>query len=214
MDEKIEQAKSLAIKYLREGWGSRASVFHAIYDVFETDLTQEMCDRICSILDPFHAPASAIYEGSKGYGITVCGALSGALAAFSMVYGWRELPYKFWVDGMKPDGFLGKVIDDRTVSPEKKARIYSEMCEPIGYGVYYQIVNRFRKHFGTTDCFDLQKPYGDPVSRECFGNCARVVVWTAGMVAQVILEYEREPSSFKIEDGNVHLAVVRSTKQK
>ena len=212
-EEKIEQAKSSAIQYMREGWGSRASVFHAIYDVFDTDLTQEMCYKFCSILDPFHASASAIYGNGKAYGITVCGALSGALAAFSMVHGCKELPYKFWVDGMKPDGFLGKVIDDPAVSPEEKVRICSGRCDQIGYGAYYQIVERFRKRFGTTDCFELEKPYADPVSRECFRNCAKVVIWTAGMIAQVILEYEKEPGSFKKGDENVHLAVIRSVKQ-
>jgi hypothetical protein len=213
VEEKVEQAKSSAIKYVREGWGSRASVFRAIYDVFDTDLTQEMCDKICSILDPFHAPASAIYKKGKAYGITACGALSGALAAFSMVHGWRKIPYKFWVDGMKPDGFLGKVIDDPAVSSEEKVRIYNDRCEQLGYGAYYQIVERFRKHFGTTDCFEFEKPYGNPVSRECFKNCARVITWTAGMVAQVILEYERDTASLKIGNGNVHLAVIRSVEQ-
>lgn len=209
-NEKVEQTKNLAAKYMREGWGSRASVFHAIYDLFETDISPEMCYKFCCILDPLHAPASAIYEDGKGFGITVCGALSGALTAFSMVHGCKELPFRFWVEGMKPGGFLSKKIDNPTIPPEEKARDYIDKCERGGYGAYYQIVARFKEHFGTTDCFDLQKPHGDSITRECFRNCARIVIWTAGMTAQVILEYEEDPEAFKIGSGNVHLAILRA----
>jgi len=210
-DEKVEQAETLARKYVKDGWGSRASVFHAIYDLFETDISPEMCTRICSILDPFHGVASAIYEDGKSFGITACGALSGALAAFSMVHGWRELPYKFWAEGMKPGNWLAEAMDDPAISPEEKVRLYYERCKLLGYGGYYQIVLRFKEHFGTTDCFGLEKPFGDPVSRVCFKNCGKVITWTAGMVAQVILEYEENPDSLEIGDGNVHSSVIQST---
>jgi len=210
---KVEQAKNLAAKYMREGWGSRASVFHAIYDLFETDIPPEMCYRFCYILDPLHAPASAIYENGKGFGVTTCGALTGALTAFSMVHGCKDLPYKFWVEGMKPNGFLGSKIDNPAVPPEEKIDDYRVHCEQLGYGAYYQIVARFKEHFGTTDCLDLVKPYGAPITKECFRNCARIVIWTAGMVAQVILEYGEDPYSFKIGNGNVYLAAVHAAKQ-
>ena len=211
--EKVEQAKNLASKYMREGWGSRASVFHAIYDLFETDISPEMCYKFCCILDPLHAPASAIYENGKGFGVTVCGALSGALTAFSMVHGCKELPFKFWVEGMKPDGFLSRKIDNPATLPEEKIDDYIDKSEQLGYGAYYQIVARFKEHFGTTDCFDLQKPYGDSITRECFRNCAKIVIWTAGMAAQVILEYAENPDSLKIGNGNVHLAILHAAKQ-
>jgi hypothetical protein len=114
LEDRVEQAKAAARKYAREGWGSRATVFHALYDVFQTDtnITPEECYKICCILDPFHAIASAIYENGKANGLTICGALSGGLAGFSMVHGWRELPFKFWSEGMKPDGWLGEIIDN------------------------------------------------------------------------------------------------------
>jgi len=210
LEKKVEQARNLAAKYMREGWGSRASVLHAIYDLFETDIPQEMFYKLCCILDPFHAPASAIYENGKDSGITTCGALSGALAAFSMVHGTRELPFKFWAEGMKPDGWVTRMVDNPSISPEEKAYAFMKGCEEMRYGAYYQIVTRFKEHFGTTDCFDLMKPYGDPITRECFRNCDKIVIWTTGMVAQVILEYERNPNSLKVGDGNVYLAVVRS----
>jgi len=41
-EKKVEQAKNLAAKYMRGGWGSRASVLHAIYDLFEADVPPEM----------------------------------------------------------------------------------------------------------------------------------------------------------------------------
>ena len=114
---------------------------------------------------------------------------------------------------MKSDGWITKMVDNPSISPEEKAYAFIKACEGKGYGAYYQIVARFKERFGATDCFDLQKPYADPVSRECFRNCAKVVIWTAGMVAQVILEYEKNPSSLKVGNGSVQLAVVRSAKQ-
>jgi hypothetical protein len=206
---KVEQAKAAARKYVRDGWGSRSTVFHAIYDVFETDLSPEMCDRFCCILDPFHAVASAIYRNGEVYGLTICGALSGGLAGFSMVHGPKELPYKFWSEGMKPDGWLARIIDNPSISPEEKVRIYYDHCGQLKYGAYFEIVTRFKERFGTTDCFYLEKPYGDPISRECFKNCGEVIIWTAGMVAQVILDCERTPDSFEVGNRNVHLAVIR-----
>lgn len=105
-EKKIEQAKYLAKKYNREGWGSRGAVLHAIYDIFETGIPEDMFIRICSIIDPFHAGASGFYENNKGYGATMCGALSGGLAAFGMVHGWKDFPYKLWIEGMKSYGWV------------------------------------------------------------------------------------------------------------
>ena len=212
-EKKVEKARNLAAKYMRDGWGSRASVLHAIYDLFETGIPPEMFIRLCSIINPFHADAAAIYEEGKSFGVTVCGALSGALAAFSMVHGIKELPSKFWTEGMKPDGWITKMIDNPSISSEEKTYAFIKGCEGIGYGAYYQIVARFKEHFGATDCFDLVKPYGSPITRECFRNCAKIVIWTAGMVAQVILEYEDDPDSLVVGDDNIQLAVVRSAKQ-
>ncbi len=207
---KIEQAKSVAAKYLRNGWGSRAAVFHTISDLFAKDLSEAECQRICMVLDPFHGVATAIYEDGKAFGITVCGALSGALAGFALING-QELPFNFWIEGMQPDGFLGKVINDPEVSPEEKVEIYYEKIGSL-YGAYYQMVLNFKEHFGTTDCFELEKPHKDPISIACFRNCARVVAWTAGMACQMLLEYKENPDQFKTGNGNVHLAVVKSAK--
>ena len=208
---KIEQAKSVAAKYLRNGWGSRAAVFHTISDLFAKDLSEAECQRICMVLDPFHGVATAIYEDGKAFGITVCGALSGALAGFALINGIKELPFNFWVEGMQPDGFLGKVINDPEVSPEEKVELYYEKIGSL-YGAYYQMVLNFKEHFGTTDCFELEKPHKDPISIACFRNCARVVAWTAGMACQMLLEYKENPNQFKTGEGNVHLAVVKSVK--
>ena len=115
-------------------------------------------------------------KDGKANGLTMCGALSGGLAGFSMVHGWRELPFKFWSEGMKPDGWLGKIIDNPSVSPEEKVHAYYDHCKPLAYGAYYQIVARFKERFGTTDCFYLQNPYAEPVSNECFRNYGNVLL--------------------------------------
>lgn len=212
-ESKVEQAKALAAKYMREGWGSRSSLFHAIYDLFETGLSFDTFLRICSIIDPFHAPAAAIYKNGQGTGVTVCGALSSALAAFGMVHGEKNLPYHFWTDGLKKDGWLTKILDDPTLSEEEKLRVFNEKLTEIkSYRAYREIVARFHARFGTTECLELQKPYGTSVSRECFRNCARIVAWTAGMVTEVILAYEKDPCSFKTEgEGeNVYAAVLHT----
>ncbi|WP_299979979.1 hypothetical protein [Desulfobacula sp.] len=59
---------------------------------------------------------------------------------------------------MQPDGFLGKVMNDPAVSPEQKVKLYYEKCGSL-YGAYYRMVLNFKEHFGTTDCFELEKPH-------------------------------------------------------
>ena len=207
--KKIEQAKYLARKYNREGWGSRATVLHAIYDIFETGISENMFIRICAIIDPFHAAASGFYENGKGYGATMCGAIGGGLAAFGMVHGWKEFPYRFWTEGMKSDGWIFTMLEDPEVTPKDKAVAFIEHCRPLGYGGYYQIVSRFKEHFGTTHCMDLVRPYGgEYVTREVFKNCHKIIIWTTGMVAQVILEYERDPNSLEIDERNPQLYIL------
>lgn len=207
-----EEAEARAKKYVKEGWGSRAAVFHAIYDLFETDISPETCNKICCILSPFTPAASAIYENGRGYGLTICGALAGALAAFSLIHGPKELPYSFWTEGMKPDGWLKEILDNPDISPEEKVRIYYDRGKPL-FSPTQQIVRSFKEHFGATDCLYLEEPYGDPISRECFRNCGKVIIpWTAGMVAQIILDYEKNPDQFEVDDRNVHMTVVRKSK--
>lgn len=36
----------------------------------------------------------------------MCGALSGGLADFGMVHGWKDFPYKLWIEGMKSYGWV------------------------------------------------------------------------------------------------------------
>jgi hypothetical protein len=207
-EKKIEQAKERARKYNREGWGSRAAVLHAIYDMFETGIPEDMFIRICTVMDPFHVVASGFYENGRGYGCTMCGALAGGLAAFSMVHGWKEFPYKFWTEGMKSDGWISTMLEDPGVTLKDKAIAFIDHAKPLGYGGYYQIVSRFKVQFGTTDCLDLVRPYGDYMTREGFKNCHKIIIWTAGMVAQVILEYERDPESLEIDERHPTLYIL------
>jgi len=200
--KKIDQAESLARNYNRAGWGSRASVLHAIYDLFETGIPESMFIRLCGIIDGFHAGASGFYEHNEGYGATMCGALSGAIAGFGMVHGWREFPYKFWTEGLRPDGWITRMLENPKVTRKDKVRSFLEHCKPLGYGGYYQIASRFKEHFGTTNCLDLVRPYGDYVNRDCFKSCHKIIIWTAGMAAQVIMEYENDPDSLEIDERN------------
>ena len=210
--QQIERAKTLAGEYNKEGWGSRSAVLHAIYDIFETGIPHGMFKIICGILDGFHPGAAGLYEHGRGFGITLCGALSGAIASFGMVHGCREIPYKIWTEGMKPDGWLNNLMNDPEATPNEKARSFVKHSESYGYGGYYQITARFKEHFGTTHCIDLVKPYGHYVTEECFRNCHKIIIWTAGMVAQIISEYERCRDSQQIGDGNPHIYILAENK--
>ncbi len=208
-EEKVRQAKELAKKYMRQGWGSRPSVFHAIWDLFETDINEEEFLKFCRILNPFHAPASAIYENEVGSGINNCGALSGALASFAMVHGVR-----YGTQGMLSPNDGGweqiykNIMANPDLSAEDKVRRYLDRLKRIGAGAYYQIVARFKKAMGTTDCLALRKPYcgGNPLSPRAFKICNQAVIESAGIVAGVILEYETNPEALEIGEGHVHLA--------
>lgn len=66
-EKRIEQAKALIRKYMREGWRSRASILYAIYDLFPTELSEETFVKVCWVLDPLLAPAAAMYENEHGF---------------------------------------------------------------------------------------------------------------------------------------------------
>lgn len=209
-EELIEQAKTLTAQYVREGWGSRASVLHAIYDMFETNIAPDTFVMYCALLDPLHGPAAAIhFADGKRAGLTICGALTSGLLAFSMLNGEKKIPYQLWAETKPGEGSFGKMIDDPSISLAEKIRLFNEEMDKSCYGVYQHIASRFYEHFGTTDCYDLQKPFGNPVDRECFRNCARVLIWTAGMVTETILAYEKAPSSFKSINDNINSAILR-----
>ena len=198
-----------AIEYLREGWGSRASVFMALLDHFNVHLPLETKKLICLALDPFHGPSGSFYTDEGKYGITVCGALSGALAAFNIIFGSPDmLPYEFWTEGMKEGGWIKRMLDEKWPA-EEKIKVYKEHLEKYGYGAHYEMVKRFYQQFNTTDCYDLCKPFKDPVSTECFKNCAKVVVWTASMAKDVIEKFKENPKAFKIGPEHCFLKIVR-----
>ena len=201
---KIEQSKDLAGKYMRDGWGSRGSVFHAIYDVFDTGISQEEFRRICAVIDPFHAPASSLYEDGHGFSITTCGALSGALASFALIHGFQyglDFPGNFGRD------IYQEIMTNPDLCAKEKTEQFMDKLNSSGYGAYYQIVARFRARLGTTDCFELRKPYckGDPLSKEAFKICKTAAIEAAGIAAEIILEYEEDPNSLQIGKGNVHM---------
>ncbi|NPA15408.1 MAG: C_GCAxxG_C_C family protein [Deferribacteres bacterium] len=198
-----------ALNYLRQGWGSRASVLRALLDDFGFAFDEHTLKLICLALDPFHAPSASLYTDRGKYGITVCGALSGALAAFNLITASVDLlPYEFWTEGMKEGGWIKRMIDEGWPL-EKKIEAYIKACEKYGYGAHYEMVKRFYERFGTTDCLELEQMVGDPVSYECFKNCAKVVIWTAAMAKDVISAFRKEPSRFRIGKGNVQFQFLK-----
>jgi hypothetical protein len=208
-EEQIAKAEALARKYNREGWGSRASVLHAIYDIFKPDISYDSFILICSVLDGFHGVAAGFYEDGKGYGIPACGALCGGVAAFFMIKGKKEYPFPFWTEGMKPDGWITTAMNDKQSTPKSLAHEFLDHTKPLGYGGSYQIVSRFKEHFGHTDCMDLVKPYGHNITHDCFKNCHKMIIKTAGIVTRVILEYEKNPESLLLGDRNPLLYICR-----
>ncbi|BAT71812.1 hypothetical protein TST_1018 [Thermosulfidibacter takaii ABI70S6] len=198
-----------ALNYTREGWGSRASVFMALLDHFRSPLPLEIRKWICLALDPFHGPSGSFYTEKGKYGITVCGALSGALAAFNVILADPEmLPYAFWTEGMKEDGWIKRMLDENWET-KRKIEKYIQMLERYGYGAHHEMIKRFYNKFSTTDCYDLCKPFKDPVSVECFRNCARIICWTASMAKDVIEEFKVNPEKFKIGDEHCFKKLMR-----
>ena len=121
--------------------------------------------RICCILDPFHAPATGVYKDGHVFGLTICGALSGAIASFSMVHGFGygpDFPGTFWEDTYK------SLMSSPNFSAKERTFKFMDILKDVGYFVYLQIVTRFQARLGTTDCFELRKPYckGDPYPRK------------------------------------------------
>ncbi len=200
-----------ALEYMRQGWGSRASVFMAVLDHFKVDLPMETKKWICLAIDPFHGPSASFYTEKGKFGITVCGALSGALSAFNMVFASPQMiPYEFWIEGMKEGGWVRKLIEENKPI-EEKVKVFLQMCEKYGYGAHYEMTKRFYEKFGTTDCADLCASIGDPVSYECFKNCAKVVCWTAEMATEIIEEFKNNPTKFKIGSENSLWQAIRQT---
>ena len=212
LENRVQQARDLARKYMREGWGSRPSVLHAIYDLFDTGIREDEFLRICTILNPFHAPAGALYENGCAFGFNTCGTLAGALASFAMVHGARYSPKGPDFPGGGWERMYKEIMTNPALSPEKKVRMYLDRLKLIGCGAYYQIVARFKARMGTTDCLRLREPYckGDPLSREAFKVCSDAAIEGAGIAAEVILEYEQNPDSLQIGEGHVHLAELRN----
>ncbi len=191
-----------ALNYLRGGWGSRASVLRALLDEFGVVFDETTIKWICLAIDPFHAPSASFYTEKGKYGITVCGALSGALSAFNLIFGSPDLlPYEFWTEGMKEGGWIKRMLDENWPM-ERKIEAYIRACEKYGYGAHYEMVKRFYEKYGTTDCLELEMKVGDPVSYECFKNCAKIVMWTASMAKDVISAFKSDPTRFRVGKEN------------
>ena len=201
-----------ALDYMRRGWGSRASVFMAVTDHFGVDLDMTTRKWICLAIDPFHGPSGSLILNGKRFGINICGALAGALSAFNIVYATPDmLPYEFWTEGMREGGWVRRLIDENRPI-EEKVRVFLNMCERYGYGAHHEMVRRFYHRFGTTDCYDLCRQVGDPVSYQCFKNCAKVVCWTAGMAVGVIEAFRENPERFRISKEHAFWRIVEEAK--
>lgn len=194
----VEKAKERARSNLKEkGLGSRATVVNTIWELLETDISQEIVVNVNRALEGFFA-GTGLMGGT-------CGALAGALGAIGMIYGGQGLSYDgsspgWWVGAFQ--GSLGQLLRDTELSPEEKAQKYLDMIKPVS-AIYNQMTNRFKKRFGSINCLDLVQPWADdPIRVEWFRSCETIIVETAGIAMELILEArENGLSAFEIEDN-------------
>jgi C_GCAxxG_C_C family probable redox protein len=109
--------------------------------------------------------------GSGGglYGGT-CGSLNGAMVALGMVYGRRQ----------PPSG----------TSEEKKAQLYGN---PGIYRIFNRLSNIFQDKFGTTQCWEITKPWhGDWFTRDRFKTCLKTVAFMAEKAAEMVFPADPE----------------------
>jgi hypothetical protein len=85
-------------------------------------------------------------------------------------------------------------------SPEEEVREYLGTMK--GVAIYNEMANRFKKSFGAINCIDLIRPWAnDPVSLDCFRNCEKIVVETAGLTMELILEARENGTSFEMGEN-------------
>jgi len=94
---------------MSEGWGSRASILYATYDLFPTELSEEMFLKVCCISNPLCAPAAATYENQHGFKPRRQG-----------------IPANFW------EAVYKEIVTDSAMTAEEKARRYADMPEWTG----------------------------------------------------------------------------------
>lgn len=167
--ELISAAKKHLDKNIEEMQGiSYLCVFGSIYDMIETEIPKEAV----KILTGF----------SGGFGLSgryVCGALSGGMAALGLVYG-------------SPNPLEGslKEILERDSLEEKQKQLRSLLWKNA---IYNQLVNRFKKKFGSCTCDKLIEQWNeDPFDLERTKKCLRIMKGTVEMVMELILEAEEK----------------------
>lgn len=170
-EDLIEKAKEKAGKNINEFTGySYLSVFKAIYELIETPIPFESVKMLSGFGLGF------------GWSGNICGALSGGMAALGLVYGRSE---------PEPDmEKFSKIVRDKKRSPEEKLEAISPLMKDKA--IYNQLVNRFKHKFGTCLCKDLFQPWrDDPICIERYKKCHGVIIETAGLVMELLLEADR-----------------------
>ncbi|MCL6559261.1 MAG: hypothetical protein K6U74_10780 [Firmicutes bacterium] len=65
--------------------------------------------------------------------------------------------------------------------------------------LYNRLVQDFKRTFGKTDCRSLIVAYStDPISRQRFGRCRRIVAETAGLASRLIMDMESVHDTIKV----------------
>lgn len=178
-EELIARVKSKVEKNIRKMQGvSYICVFKAIYDMINTEIPYE-CVKMLSG-----------FGGGVGLsGKNVCGALSGGMAALGLVYGSPK-PFEGRYSEILEKNNLGKRMEKWKNLTRKKA-------------IYNQLINRFKKKFGSCRCDKLIEPWNDePFDRKRTKNCLEIMKGTAEIVMELILEAE-EGGLESFEFGNM-----------
>jgi len=166
----IKKAKENAINNIKELGGiSYLCVFKALYDMLETDIPYEAVKLLTGF--------------TLGVGLSgnICAALLSGIAVLGLVYG-----------RVSPMGDLEKrkfrdIVKNETLSAKDKARLLLSMSKELF--IYNQLVNRFKRKFGSLLCSDLWSDWKEnPICIARFKRCHEIIVETAGMTMELLLD--------------------------
>ncbi len=164
--EKIEKAKESAAQNFKQGLNCAESVYLAVYDQLEEPA-----------LPRESVAVSTGFGGGIGVYGSACGALLGGMAALGLVHG-RKNPY---------------YVAPITLTAAEEERVNTLYGNPGLYRYFNQLPNRFKEAYGHLDCSKLTEGYHDDwLCREHAKKCMKLIINTAGMTMDLLLEGEEK----------------------
>ncbi|MEW5919931.1 MAG: C-GCAxxG-C-C family protein [Bacillota bacterium] len=154
-------------------WPSHQSVYKAVLDSFQVVYPVETLRLLCG------------FTAGGGFTGGLCGALSGGAAALGFIYGLTH---------PMPDPvyrrFMGTIFEQGLTPGERVVELIDTFWRE---GIYNHYFEAFRHKFGHTDCRELIRPFQDnPISKERFVCCRRIVGETAGLAVRTVLAVEKD----------------------